>query len=59
MLFTETPLKGAFILDLEPRRDERGFFARTFCRRELEAHGLDPFVAQASLAFNHRRGIVR
>jgi dTDP-4-dehydrorhamnose 3,5-epimerase len=59
MLFTPTPLAGAFIIDLQPHRDDRGFFARAFCAREFEAHGLDPNVAQANLSFNHRRGTVR
>lgn len=59
MIFTETHLKGAFIIDLEERRDHRGFFARTFCAREFEAHGLKPMVAQANLSFNHRRGTLR
>ncbi|GIX15429.1 MAG: dTDP-4-dehydrorhamnose 3,5-epimerase [Paracoccaceae bacterium] len=59
MIFTETHLKGAFIIDLEERRDHRGFFARTFCAREFEAHGLKPVVAQANLSFNHRRGTLR
>ena len=59
MIFTETPLAGAFILDLEIRTDERGFFARTFCRRDFTAHGLDPAVAQANLAFNVRKGTIR
>jgi dTDP-4-dehydrorhamnose 3,5-epimerase len=59
MIFTETKLRGAFIIDLEPRGDERGFFARTFCQREFEAHGLKPLVAQANISFNYRQGIVR
>lgn len=59
MIFTETPLAGAFIVDLQLRQDERGFFARTFCRREFLAHGLDPAVAQANVAFNVRRGTIR
>ncbi|RMH46912.1 MAG: dTDP-4-dehydrorhamnose 3,5-epimerase [Alphaproteobacteria bacterium] len=59
MIFTETHLKGAFIIDLEERRDHRGFFARTFCAREFEAHGLKPMVAQTNLSFNHRRGTLR
>ena len=40
MIFTETKLKGAFIIDLERREDERGFFARAFCPREFAEHGL-------------------
>ncbi len=59
MLFTETKLRGAFILDLEKREDERGFFARTFCQREFEAHGLKPVIAQGNLAFNLRKGTTR
>ena len=59
MLCTETPLRGAFVLDLEPRGDARGFFARTFCAREFESHGLDPKVVQCNVSFNHRRGTLR
>lgn len=59
MIFTETGLKGAFVIDLEPRGDERGFFARAFCRREFEAHGLKPLIAQANISFNYRKGTVR
>jgi dTDP-4-dehydrorhamnose 3,5-epimerase len=59
MIFNETALKGAFVLELEPRRDDRGFFARTFCEREFAAHGLNTTVAQANLSFNFARGSVR
>jgi dTDP-4-dehydrorhamnose 3,5-epimerase len=59
MVFTETKLKGAFIIDLERREDSRGFFARAFCRQEFEAHGLKPFIAQANVAFNVRQGTLR
>ena len=59
MIFTETALKGAFVVDLEPRGDDRGFFARAFCQHEFEARGLKPLVAQANLSFNYRRGTVR
>jgi dTDP-4-dehydrorhamnose 3,5-epimerase len=59
MIFTETKLPGAFIIDLEPRVDERGFFARSFCQNEFEAHGLKPVIAQANLAFNAKKGTVR
>jgi dTDP-4-dehydrorhamnose 3,5-epimerase len=59
MIFTETPLKGAFIIDIEERRDDRGFFARSFCAREFEAHGLKPVIAQANLSYNHRKGTLR
>jgi dTDP-4-dehydrorhamnose 3,5-epimerase len=59
MIFTETKLRGAFIIDLEPRPDERGFFARAFCQNEFEAHGLKPVIAQANVAFNIRKGTLR
>lgn len=59
MIFTETRLSGAFILELEPREDSRGFFARTFCREEFEAHGLKPDVAQCNLSYNHRARTMR
>ena len=59
MIFTETKLKGAFILDIERREDSRGFFARAFCQHEFEAHGLKPVIAQANVAFNHRKGTLR
>ena len=56
MKFTETPLRGAFVLELEPHRDERGFFARTFCAREFEQHGLNPRFVQCSVSTNLRAG---
>ena len=59
MLFTETKLKGAFVIELERREDERGFFARTFCQREFRQRGLDLVVTQASIAANRRRGTLR
>ena len=59
MIFTEADVAGAFILDAEPLSDERGLFARTWCRRELEDHGLDTDVAQCSTSFNARAGTLR
>lgn len=59
MIFTETALRGAFILDLEKRGDERGFFARMFCQKEFEAHGLKPVIAQANIASSTRKGTLR
>ncbi len=59
MIFTETSLKGAFVIELERREDSRGFFARTFCQSEFAAHGLKPVIAQANMAFNIRHGTVR
>jgi dTDP-4-dehydrorhamnose 3,5-epimerase len=57
--FVQTPLAGAFLIELEPAEDERGFFARVFCEEEFAAHGLDSRCAQASICQNNRRGTVR
>jgi dTDP-4-dehydrorhamnose 3,5-epimerase len=59
MHFIETKLKGAFIVDIERREDSRGFFARVFCQREYQEHGLKPVIAQANIAYNKRRGTLR
>ena len=59
MLFTESKLKGAFVLEPERREDNRGFFARTFCQREFEAHGLNPLVVQCNIAYNRKKGTLR
>jgi dTDP-4-dehydrorhamnose 3,5-epimerase len=59
MIFREAPLPGAWVLTPERFEDERGFFARTFCRSDFEARGLDPDVAQCSVSYNHRRGTLR
>lgn len=59
MIFTETRLKGAFVIDLERREDERGFFARSFCQKEFEERGLKPVIAQSGLARNHKKGTLR
>jgi len=59
VIFTETKLKGAFVIDLERRADERGFFARTFCQHEFRDHGLKPIIAQANVASNHKKGTLR
>jgi dTDP-4-dehydrorhamnose 3,5-epimerase len=59
MIFRETPLSGAWLLEPERSEDERGFFARTWDREEFERRGLDPTLAQCSVSFNHRRGTLR
>jgi dTDP-4-dehydrorhamnose 3,5-epimerase len=59
MIFVETELKDAYIIDLEQKQDHRGFFARTFCAQEFEAHGLKPTVAQCNLSFNYKKGTLR
>src|SRR5881227_1406642 len=59
MQFTETKLKGAYIIDLERREDSRGFFARAFCQKEFAAQGLKPVIAQANVAYNFKKGTLR
>jgi dTDP-4-dehydrorhamnose 3,5-epimerase len=59
VIFHTTPIEGVAIIDLERRTDDRGFFARTFCREEFTATGLDPTVEQCNLSFNHRAGTLR
>jgi len=59
LLFTETKLKGAFVLEIEKREDNRGFFARTFCQNEFRAHGLNPLVVQCNIAYNKKKGTLR
>jgi dTDP-4-dehydrorhamnose 3,5-epimerase len=57
--FTETPLRGAFVIELDRIEDERGYFARTFDAGEFINHGLDPAVIQCNTSFNARRGTLR
>jgi dTDP-4-dehydrorhamnose 3,5-epimerase len=59
VIFTETPLPGAFVVDPEPLEDARGLFARTWCWREFEARGLETRIAQCSTSFNKRKGTLR
>ena len=59
MKFTETRLAGAFVIEVQPHQDDRGFFARVWDPEVLAAHGLDGRAAQSSIAFNHRRGTLR
>jgi dTDP-4-dehydrorhamnose 3,5-epimerase len=59
MQFIETPLPGAWAIDLEELGDERGWFARTFDAEAFKAHGLNPSVAQCNASFNARRGTLR
>jgi len=59
MIFTETPLEGAYLIDLERRVDERGFFARAFCEREFAAHGLATRFVQANNSLTVQRGTLR
>lgn len=59
MIFKELDLPGAWVIDLEPRSDDRGFFARAFCVDEFLRHGLSPVVAQANLSHNRMRATLR
>ena len=59
MRLVETPLAGAWVLELERREDERGYFARTFDGELLAAHGMDGRVVQSSTSFNRRAGTLR
>jgi dTDP-4-dehydrorhamnose 3,5-epimerase len=59
VIFRETRIAGAFLIELERQRDERGSFARTFCAREFESHGLDARVVQCNLSENRWRGTLR
>ena len=59
MIFTETVLKGAFVIDPEPVRDDRGLFARIWCRLEFEANGLVVTWVQSSMSVSRRRGTLR
>lgn len=59
MIFTETKLRGAYIIDLELREDDRGYFARCFCEREFAAHGLITHFPQCNTSWNVRAGTLR
>jgi dTDP-4-dehydrorhamnose 3,5-epimerase len=59
MIFTRTGLEPAFIIDLEPHRDHRGYFARAYCEREFEEHGLTPRFVNTNLSRTARKGTLR
>lgn len=59
MIFKETHLKGAFVVELEERQDARGFFARSYCYREFSEHGLNPRVVQCNVSHSASRGTLR
>ena len=59
MIFTETKLAGAFIIDVNRLGDSRGFFARSFCQNEFKKHGLKPTIAQGNIAYNKKKGTLR
>jgi dTDP-4-dehydrorhamnose 3,5-epimerase len=59
MIFTEAALPGAFVIDIERHDDDRGFFARSFCREEFASRGIEAPNEQCSLSYNARRGTLR
>lgn len=59
MIFSETKLKGAFLIQPERKEDHRGFFARTWCQQEFETHGLNSKLVQCSISFNKKKGTLR
>lgn len=59
MIFTETSLAGAFIIDIQKLEDSRGFFSRTFCQKEFIEHGLNTRIAQCNVSFNRKKGTWR
>ena len=59
MKFTETQLKGAYIIEPELIRDERGFFARSWCQKEFIEQGLNPNLVQCNISFNLKKGTLR
>jgi dTDP-4-dehydrorhamnose 3,5-epimerase len=59
VIFNETELPGAFVIEPERREDNRGYFARAFCQSEFAEHGLKPVIAQANVAFNKVAGTLR
>lgn len=59
MKFIETPLKDSFIVETEPIKDERGFFARSWCAKEFSEHGLDSRLEQCNISFNSQKGTLR
>lgn len=59
MIFRETALKDAFVIEIERREDERGFFARSWCQREFETHGLNTRIAQCNISLNYKKSTLR
>ncbi len=59
MIFTETKLKGAFVIEIEQMKDERGSFGRSWCANEMKEHGLNTNISQANVSFNKLKGTLR
>lgn len=59
MIFLETPIRGAYVIEIEKHEDERGFFSRSWCTEEFAAKGLDTRLVQCNVSFNKRKGTLR
>ena len=59
MIYIRTKLQGAYIIDIEPHNDERGFFARSWCSSEFAQRGLSTTLSQCNISFNKKRGTLR
>jgi dTDP-4-dehydrorhamnose 3,5-epimerase len=59
MIFTETRISGAFLLEIKKIEDDRGFFGRSFCKKELEEHGLNGNIVQANTSMSRKKGTIR
>ena len=59
MIFTETKLKGAFVVEIKKLEDERGFFGRAWCQQEFEAHGIKTKICQINTSFTKKKGTIR
>jgi len=59
MNFKKSRLRGAFLIEIDKKSDERGYLARTFCAAEYRRHGLNPVIIQTSTSFNRRKGTLR
>ncbi len=59
MIFKKTKVHGAYLIEIDPIVDERGFFARSFCAKEFEKYGLNPFIAQCNISYNEKKGTLR
>ena len=59
MIFTQTKLEGAYLINIQKQEDERGFFARIWCQREFYEHGLNPQLVQCNVSYNEKKGTLR
>jgi dTDP-4-dehydrorhamnose 3,5-epimerase len=59
MIFTETKIKGVYLIEPELLNDERGFFSRTFCKDEFQKHGLETDIVQCNISYNKKKGTLR